>query len=164
MKASLSLSSLLILSCAVYGSGVHAAQPDCAALQAPDQKLDEDSVKRAERTWLVAEFRGDTDTVGCMLEPDYTEIRFDGTLGHKEDILKGAAKAKGSTKPIPTVTWTGFVVKGDSATAYSVQEKHDSSGKPVKLFFTDTFIYHDGGWHPYFSVIAVSLNKQDIKD
>jgi hypothetical protein len=142
----------------------YAADPDCAALQAHDQKTDEDSVKRAERTWLVAEFRGDVDTVGCMLEPDYTEVRFDGSIGHKDDILKGAAKSKGNTKPIPTVTWTGIVVNGNSATAYSVQAKHGMDGKPIKLFFTDTFIYHDGAWHPYFSVNAAAVADIKVKD
>jgi hypothetical protein len=159
---SLCLFSLLVLA----GSAVpaYAAGPDCAALQAPEQKPDVDSVKRAERTWLVAEFRGDVDTVGCMLEPDYTEVRFDGSIGHKEDILKGAAKSKGSTKPIPTVTWTGIIVKGDSATAYSVQDKQGVDGKPLKLFFTDTFVYHDGAWHPYFSVNAATVADLKVKE
>jgi hypothetical protein len=159
---SLYLFSLL----ALVGSMVpaYAAGPDCAALQAPDQKADEDSVKRAERSWLVAEFRGDVDTVGCMLEPNYTEVRFDGSIGHKEDILKGAARSKGSTKSIPTVTWTGIVVNGNSATAYSVQDKQDMDGKPIKLFFTDTFIYHDGAWHPYFSVNAAAVAELKVKE
>ncbi|HEV2321341.1 MAG TPA: nuclear transport factor 2 family protein, partial [Gammaproteobacteria bacterium] len=151
-----------VLALCAFGP-VYAAVPDCTALQAPNQKPDADSVKRAERAWLVAEFRGDVDTVACMLEPDYTEIRFNGSLGHKDDILKGAAKAKGSTKPIPTVTWAGVVVKGDSATAYTVQDKQDMGGKPVKLFFTDTFIYHDGAWHPYFSVNASAVAELKIK-
>ncbi|HEY1772827.1 MAG TPA: nuclear transport factor 2 family protein [Gammaproteobacteria bacterium] len=159
---SLCLFSLL----ALVGSVVpaYAAGPDCTALQAADQKPDADSVKRAERTWLVAEFRGDVDTVGCMLEPNYTEVRFDGSVGHKDDILKGAAKSKGSTKPIPTVTWTGIVVTGNSATAYSVQDMHGMDGKPVKLFFTDTFIYHDGTWHPYFSVNAAAVADLKVKE
>ncbi|HEY1992219.1 MAG TPA: hypothetical protein VGH71_07125 [Gammaproteobacteria bacterium] len=151
---------------AVSGSAApaYAAGPDCAALQAPEQRPDADSVKRAERTWLVAEFRGDVDTVGCMLEADYTELRFDGSIGHKEDILKGAAKSKGSTKPLPTVTWTGIVVHGDSAMTYSVQDKQDMAGKPLKLFFTDTFIYHDGAWHPYFSVNAAAVADLKVKE
>ena len=152
-----------VLALSAFGS-VYAAAPDCTALQAPNQKPDADSVKRAERAWLVAEFRGEVDTVDCMLEPDYTEIRFDGSIGHKADILKGAARTKGSTKPIPTVTWTGIVVNGDSATAYSVQEKHDMQGKPVKLFFTDSFIYRDGVWHPYFSVNAAAVAELKIRD
>ncbi|HEV2111579.1 MAG TPA: nuclear transport factor 2 family protein [Gammaproteobacteria bacterium] len=164
MKASVSLFSVLALSSAAYGGHAYAAGPDCAALQAPNQKPDEDSVKRAERTWLVAEFRGDVDTVGCMLEPNYTEIRFDGEVRGKAHILEGAAKAKGSTAPIPTVVWTGIVVNGASATAYSVQDKHDMDGKPVKLFFTDTFIFHDGAWHPYFSVNAAAVAEMKIKD
>ena len=157
---------LVILSL-VFGSSLtaaYAAAPDCAALQAPDQKPDADSLKRAERAWLVAEFRGDVDTVACMLDADYTEVRFDGSIGHKDDILKGAAKAKGSTKPIPTVTWTGIVVVGDSATAYSVQDKHGMDGKPLKLFFTDTFVYRDGAWHPYFSVNAAAVAELKVKD
>lgn len=152
-----------VLALCAFGPA-YAAAPDCTALQAPNQKPDADSVKRAERAWLVAEFRGDVDTVACMLEPDYTEIRFNGSLGHKEDILKGAAKAKGSTKPIPTVNWSGIVVNGNSATAYSVQDKHDLSGKPVKLFFTDAFVYRDGAWHPYFSVNASAMAELKIKD
>lgn len=161
MKSPL-LFSLLVLFCGM--APAHAAGPDCAALQAPDQKTDEDSVRRAERAWLVAEFRGDVDTVGCMLESDYTEVRFDGSIGHKEDILKGAARSKGSTRPIPTVTWTGIVVNGNSATAYSVQDKQSTDGKPIKLFFTDTFVYHDGAWHPYFSVNAAAIDKLNVKE
>jgi hypothetical protein len=159
---SLPIFSLLVLSFCL--APAYAAGPDCAALQAPNQKTDEESVKRAERAWLVAEFRGDVDTVGCMLESDYTEVRFDGSIGHKEDILKGAAKSKGSTAPIPTVTWTGIVVNGNSATAYSVQDKHGMDGKPIKLFFTDTFIYHDGAWHPYFSVNAAAVAELKVKE
>jgi hypothetical protein len=159
---SLVVFSLLALPC--VASAAYAAGPDCAALQAQDQKLDADSVKRAERTWLVAEFRGDVDTVGCMLESDYTEIRFDGGVRHKQDIENGAAKNKGSTAPIPTVTWTGIVVNGNSATAYSVQDKHGMDGKPLKLFFTDTFIYHDGAWHPYFSVNAAAVADLEVKE
>lgn len=164
MKAVVTLVPIIALSSAICGGAAYAAEPDCAALQAPNQKLDEDSVRRTERAWLVAEFRGDTDTVGCMLEPNYTEISFDGSIHDKAHILAGAAKAKGSTAPIPTVVWTGFVVNGNSATAYSVQDKHDMSGKPVKLFFTDTFIFHDGAWHPYFSVNAAAVNQLNVKE
>lgn len=151
---------------ALLGSAApaYAAGPDCAALQAPDQKPDADSVKRAERSWLVAELRGDVDTVGCMLESDYTEVRFDGDVRGKADIVKGAARNKGSTAAIPTVTWTGVVVNGNSATAYSVQDKHGMDGKPLKLFFTDTFVYHDGAWHPYFSVNAAAVADLKVKD
>lgn len=159
---SLSAFSLLVLSCVL--APAYAAGPDCMALQAPNQKADEDSVKRAERTWLVAELRGDVDTVGCILEGNYTEIRFDGGVRGKADILKGAAKSKGSTARIPTVEWTGIVVNGNSATAYSIQDKHDMNGKPVKLFFTDTFIFHDGAWHAYFSVNAAAVPDLKIKD
>jgi hypothetical protein len=155
---------LIVLASAFSGTPALAAAPDCAALQAPGQRPDEDSVRRAERAWLVAEFRGDTDAVGCMLEPNYTEIRFDGEVRGKADILKGAAKMKGSTAAIPTVVWTGFVVNGNSATAYSVQDKQDKDGKPVKLFFTDTFIYHDGAWHAYFSVNAAAVKDLNLKD
>lgn len=164
MKSVVYLFSALALSCVAYGGDTYAAEPDCMTLQAPNQKPDEDSVKRAERTWLVAELRGDVDTVGCMLEADYTEIRFDGEVRGKAHILEGAAKAKGSTTPIPMVKWTGIVVNGNSATAYSVQDKHDMSGKPVKLFFTDTFIFHDGAWHPYFSVNASAVAALKIKE
>lgn len=164
MKAVVPLFSIISLSSAICGGAAYAAEPDCTAFQAPNQKLDEDSVKRAERAWLVAELRGDTDTVGCMLEPNYTEISFNGSVHDKAHILVGAAKAKGSTAPIPTVVWTGIVVNGNSATAYSVQDKHDMDGKPVKLFFTDTFIYHDGAWHPYFSVNASAVAELKIKE
>lgn len=140
------------------------AAADCGVQQAPNQKMDADGVKRAERSWLVAEFRGDIDTVACMLEPDYTEIRFDGGVRHRADILSGAARNKGSTQPIPTIVWTGIVVNGDSATAYSVRDMHGMNGKPVKVFFTDTFVYRDGGWHPYFSVNAAAVATLKVKD
>ena len=58
----------------------------------------------------MAELRGDVDTRVASPEPNYTEIRFDGGVRHKVDIVNGAAKAKGSTTPIPTVTWNGIPV------------------------------------------------------
>ena len=139
------------------------SQAPCASLQVPDQKLDEDSVRRVERDWLVSELRGDSARVGCLLEANYTEISLDGSLHTKADILEHAAKHKGSNDPIPTITLT-IIVHGQSATAYAIQTKHDEKGQEVKVFFADSFGFHDGGWHPYFSMQAAAANGLKIQD
>lgn len=162
MKSLASVFSLLAL-CSLCAPA-YAGAPDCSKLQPADQKPDVDSLKRVERAWLVAEYRGDTDAIACILDPSYTEISVSGNIHHRVDIMNGAAKRKGNTGPIPTVDWTGIQVNGDSATAYSVSDHHDKDGKPLKLFATDTFLYHDGAWHAYFSVNAVAVDKLELKD
>jgi hypothetical protein len=137
---------------------------DCASAELAGQKLDADSVRRVERDWLTAEIHGDAEHVACLLEDDYAEVAFDGAVHSKSDIVKGAAKHKGSTAPIPDITFTGIIVHGTAATAYSVQDKHDLAGKPIKLFFSDSFVFHDGAWHPYFSVNAAARDDLKVKD
>jgi hypothetical protein len=132
-------------------------------LQVAGQGADVDSVRRVERDWLVAELRGDTARINCLLEPDYAEISFDAMLHHKADILAHAAARKGSNDPIPTIELT-IIVHGTSATAYSVQSKHDLKGEAVKLYFADSFVFRDGGWHPYFSTNSVAAPRPKLKD
>ena len=161
-KRDLIASSLIL--CCCMAPAVSAATPDCGVHAVPDQKLDPASVRRVEYAWLTAELHGDVDTVTCLLTDDYRELAFDGVVHDKSDIVKAAAKRKGASGPVTEVTWTGIVVQGDSAIAYSVQDKHDAAGKPIKVFFTDSFVFRDGAWHPYFSVNAVAASGAVIKD
>jgi hypothetical protein len=139
-----------------------AAPDDCSSHQLADQKQDEETLRRVERDWLVSELHGDVDRISCLIDAQYIEVGIDGKIGTKADILKGAAKNKGSNQPIPTVNWK-FIVRGAAATAYAVQQRQDLDGKPVQVAFSDTFVFRDGAWHPYFSTQAVSSQPPRLK-
>jgi hypothetical protein len=47
------------------------------------------------------------------------------------------------------------LVQGHSATAYAVQQKHDQDGMPITVYFADALEFHEGAWHPYFSIDSV---------
>ena len=127
----------------------------CAALLPHPRNHDEQSVRDAEHAWLVSEMSGDTATLGCILDDGYTNLSFDGKTYLKADIVKHAATRKGKNLPVPVVVLT-ILVQGHSATAWSVQQKHDQDGKPITVYFADSLEFRNGAWHPYFSVDSVA--------
>jgi hypothetical protein len=65
--ALLSGSSLMQAQTPAPATAVHA---DCAAVSTPNQKKDEDTIRRIEQGWLTAEYRGNPQFLECLLEPD----------------------------------------------------------------------------------------------
>lgn len=152
----------LLCLCAVAGSAA-AAPLSCDALLPHPKTHDEQSVRDVEHAWLVAEMSGDIKTLGCLLDDDYTNLSFDGKTYTKADIVKHAAAHKGKNLPLPVVELT-VLVHGRSATAYAVQQKHDQDGKPLTVYFADSLEFHNGAWHPYFSVDSVAAPGVQVKD
>jgi hypothetical protein len=141
----------------VAGLGCGAAPPsassssDCAASQVPDQRRDEDTIRRIERAWLTAELRGDTRFLQCLLLPDYVNI---DKAGHKHpgaDIVAHAARNRGQDREIPAIAST-VVVNGDAATAYSASRTRDQAGQWRDVHFIDTFRFVDGAWRAFSGV------------
>lgn len=155
--------TVLLCLCAVAGSATAAKPLSCDALLPHPRTHDEQSVRDAEHAWLAAEMGGDTDSLGCLLDDSYTNLSFDGKTYGKADIVKHAATRKGKNLPVPVVMLT-ILVQGHSATAYSVQEKHDQDGKPITVYFADSLEFRNGAWHPYFSVDSVAAPSVQVKD
>ena len=141
--------------CAASASAAAAAPLSCDNRLPHPRTRDEQSVRDAEHVWLAAEMGGDTETLGCLLDERYTNLSFDGKTYSKGDIVRHAATRRGKNLPLPVVVLT-VLVQGRSATAYSVQQKHDQDGKPITVYFADSLEFRKGAWHPYFSVDSVA--------
>ncbi|HWY23543.1 MAG TPA: nuclear transport factor 2 family protein [Nevskia sp.] len=155
--------SLLCAAAALPFTAAAAAPASCESRLPHPPVRDEQSVRDAEHAWLVAEMGGDSATLQCLLDEGYTNLGFDGKTYGKADIVSHAAKNQGKNLPVPTVELS-ILVHGRSATAWSVQQKHDGEGKPITVFFSDSLEFRNGAWHPYFSVDAVAAPGAQIKD
>jgi ketosteroid isomerase-like protein len=134
-------------SLAVPGNG----DADCAAVQTPDQRRDEDTIRRIEHDWLAAEMRGDARFLQCLLTPDYVNMGKDGTKHPGSDVIAHARNNAGKHREVPPIEST-IVVNGDAATAYSRSKTRDQAGAWQHVYFVDTFLFRNGAWHPYTGV------------
>jgi hypothetical protein len=69
MKCALTL-ALGLIAC-LPRTAAAAPPAGCDAVSTPDQKIDEDTIRRIEQGWLTAEYRGNKQFLECLLEPDY---------------------------------------------------------------------------------------------
>jgi hypothetical protein len=128
-----------------------AANADCNSVLTPNQKKDEDTIRRIEHDWLAAEVQGNTRFLECLLGPDYVNIGKDGKTHPGSDIIAHVAKNKGKHLDIPPIEST-IVVHDDAATAYSSSKTHDKDGQLKDVHFVDAFVFKNGQWHPYCGV------------
>lgn len=135
-------------------NAVPAASPAdaaCAARQTPDQRRDEDTLRRIEHDWLAAELRGDTRYLECLLLPDYVNIRKDGTRRQRSELLARVGKNAGKRPDIPEIA-SIIAVHGDVATAYSSSQLPGKDGQVIDAHFIDSFVFVAGAWHAYAGV------------
>jgi hypothetical protein len=128
-----------------------AAPVDCKVVQTPDQKRDEDTIRRIERAWLTAEMRGNVRFLQCLLTPDYVNIRKDGSKHPGADVLAMTAKNAGSEREVPPIEST-VVVRGDAALSYSSSKTRTKDGQWQDIHFIDSFVFVDGAWRAYAGV------------
>lgn len=128
-----------------------AVDPSCAAVQVPDQRRDEATLRRIERAWLAAERRGDVRFLHCLLLPTYVNIGSDGRTHPGADIIAHAAKNAGKEREVPPIDST-IVVHRDTATAYSRSRTQDKDGQWRDVRFIDSFVFEAGAWHAYTGV------------
>ena len=129
-----------------------AAELDCRTLQTPNQKKDDDTIRRIERDWLAAEYHGNAEFLDCLLAPGYAVIvSKSGTIRAKSELLARVAQNKGKDPQIPPLETT-VVINGDFATAYSSMKTHDKNGEPAESRFVDSYFFKDGVWHAFGGV------------
>lgn len=132
-------------SVAAAGTAPHA---DCAAVSTPDQKKDEDTIRRIEQAWLTAEYRGNPQYLECLLEADYRTSGRDGKIRSREDVIGRVSQTTDLTREVPKLETIVFV-HGDAASAHSIMHSTDKAGNPKEVHFVDTYIFHDGRWHAF---------------
>lgn len=60
---------------------------DCGSVSTPNQKVDEDTIRRIEQGWLTAEYRGNKQFLECLLEPDYRASGKFGQVRTRQDVI-----------------------------------------------------------------------------
>jgi hypothetical protein len=125
-----------------------AAPTGCEAISTPDQKIDEDTIRRIEQGWLTAEYRGNKQFLDCLLEPDYRTSGKSGQIRTRQDVLDHVSVTTDMSKPVPALQTIVFV-HGNSATAHSIMKTTDKEGKPREVHFVDGYTFHDGRWFAF---------------
>lgn len=123
-------------------------EADCATVSTPNQKKDEDTVRRIEHDWLTAEYRGKPRFLECLLEADYRTSGRDGRVRSREDVIDHVSQTTDFGREVPTLESIVFV-HGDAATAHSIMRTTDKAGNPKVVHFVDAYTFHDGRWHAY---------------
>ena len=121
---------------------------DCAAASVPDQKHDEDTIRRIEQGWITAEYRGNSRFLECLLEPDYRTSGRSAQVRTRQDVLDQVARTTDMAMPVP-VLQVIVVMHGDSAMAHSIMRTTDKNGNPKEVHFVDGYSFHDGRWFAY---------------
>ena len=80
-----------------------ASPTDCAAASTPDQKLDEDTIRRIEQGWITAEYRGNPRFLECLLEVDYRTSGMSGQVRTRQDVLDHIPLTTDMAKPVPAL-------------------------------------------------------------
>ena len=117
----------------------------CAAVQTPDQKPDEDTLRRIEHDWLTAEMRGNAQYLECLLLPDYVNIRKDGLKRSGSELIARVRKNAGKQLRIPDIVST-VVLHGNVATTYSATRLQSEDGSTADAHFIDSFVFVEGTW------------------
>jgi len=120
----------------------------CAAAALPDEKRDEDTIRRLEQAWLTAEYHGDTQFLQCLLEPDYRVSDRNATLRVRQDLLDRVAKVTDRTRAVPPLE-TLVTLHGDAAFAHSILRTTDKNGVAKEVHFVDAYTFRDGRWYAF---------------
>jgi len=124
------------------------ASSDCAAIATPDQKIDEDTIRRIEQGWLTAEYRGNPKFLDCLLEADYRTNGKSGQIRTRQEVIDHVPLTTDSSRAVPTLE-TIVILHGNNATAHSIMHTTDKSGNPKEVHFVDAYTFHDNRWYAY---------------
>ncbi len=142
------LAIVLGLMTASHGIAATAGSPDCGSVSTPNQKVDEDTIRRIEQGWLTAEYRGNKQFLECLLEPDYRTSGRSGQVRTRQDVIDHVAVTTDASRPVPTLQTIVFI-HDNSATAHSIMKTTDKDGNPREVHFVDGYTFHDGRWFAF---------------
>ena len=138
----------LLVGLSIPAFGQSNAPLDCAAIATPNQKVDEDTIRRIEQGWLTAEYRGNPQFLQCLLEPDYRTSGRSGQIRSRQDVIDHVPVTTDLSREVPKLE-TIVILHGNNATAHSIMRTTDKSGNPKEVHFVDAYTFHDNRWYAY---------------
>ena len=121
---------------------------DCAATATPNQKRDEDTIRRIEQGWLTAEYRGNPQFLECLLESDYRTTGKSGQIRTRQEVIDHVPVTTDPSRDVPKLE-TIVILHGNNATAHSIMKTTDKAGNPKEVHFVDAYTFHDNRWYAY---------------
>ena len=153
-----SISTSILIGCAVAGLAFAATAPVASADEAAKAPSVSQAVQQLEKDWVAAEQSGDTDKLGQILADDWTAWDPQGKKSTKAEFLSALKAGKMKVESMQfgamdvKVLGNVAVVQG-SDTEKSTYDGKDSSGKYVWM---DVFAKRDGKWVAVRSQVALA--------
>jgi ketosteroid isomerase-like protein len=127
------------------------ATNSCDRQELKHQRKDAVTVQRLDATWTAVFLRGDTQFLGCLLIPQFTEIMRSGQLKFLADELDMTAKNRGKNLEISEQPKTTVLRHGNVAVAYGKSILSGTDGKPRPRRYADFYVWENGRWHVFFA-------------
>lgn len=127
------------------------AEAACKSPAFRHEKKDVSTILALENEWNAAFQRGDTESVGCLLTVDFTEIMRNGIVLHRSDELAMTEKNRTHPKAAPVLPPIKVLLHGTVAVAYGLASEHQVQGVVQKNFYADYYMWNGGSWHAFFA-------------
>jgi hypothetical protein len=116
-----------------------------------NEKKDAPTVLRLESAWNSAFLGGDTESMTCLLTPDFTEIMRNGSIYHRSDELALTQKNRAMAKAVPALPQITVLLHNDVAVAYGLASELRIKGVLYKNYYADYYVWTNGSWHAFFA-------------
>lgn len=115
------------------------------------QSRDASTILGLENEWNAAFQSGDTESMGCLLTANFTEIMRNGSVLHRDDELAMAVKNGGHPKAAPILPQITVLLQGNVAVAYGLASERQIHGVLQKNYYADYYVWNGGSWHAFFA-------------
>lgn len=145
MKTKIVAASLALALAACTQQGEATAQdPNAASAQRPSEAESKAIIEQAEREWAALATARNPQVLERILAEDYVGVADDGTVRNKAEEIEywNALPLAASAEP-PKTTYRQF---GDTALYHGDQMLTPKDGEPVRILWTDVWMFRDGRW------------------
>jgi hypothetical protein len=116
-----------------------------------NEKKDAFTILTLESAWNSAFLGGDTESMKCLLTPDFTEIMRNGNIYHRSDELALTEKNRGAAKAAPALPHITVLLHDDVAVAYGLASERRIKGILYRNYYADYYVWTNGSWHAFFA-------------
>ena len=116
-----------------------------------NEKRDASTILTLERAWNSAFLGGDTESMTCLLTPDFTVIMQNGRIFHRSDELALTEKNRGMAKAAAALPQITVLLHDNIAVAYGLASEHRIKGILYKNYYADYYVWTNGSWHAFFA-------------
>ena len=136
--------ALALTACSQQGQVTRDDTNAAAAAERPSEAESQAYIDREDRAWASLATRRDPSLLERILADDYAGVSDDGTVRNKSQEIQYWAELPlvASAEP-PKMTYRHF---GDTVLAQGDQVLTPKGGAPIRILWTDVWMFRDGQW------------------